>query len=260
MVSTRTDVNHPRPAVLPKAVAYFISDLHLQSEMPRTVEAFLLFLEHCIGQTQRLYLLGDIFEYWAGDDDLDSPLPKMIVSVLKKISDAGVQLFWMAGNRDFLVGQEFASACHATLLPDPTILEHNGQRYLITHGDQLCVDDVAYQQFRAMVRQPAWQSAFLAKPLTERKQIIAQMRTQSRAHQQQQSAMIMDVNQDAVAASLASHQCHIMIHGHTHRPALHYINSTQRYVLSDWDRDHEPMRGDWLALQQDGSVIRRTWT
>jgi UDP-2,3-diacylglucosamine hydrolase len=175
---------------------------------------------------------------------------------LKQLSDAGVELFWMAGNRDFLVGKKFAEATGARLLDDPYILKYANQSCLISHGDQLCTDDTAYQQFRSMVRQPEWQAAFLARPLAERKQIIAQMRMQSQQHQQQQSAMIMDVNQAAVDHFFAAHDAKVLIHGHTHRPALHNNGDTRRYVLSDWDCDHLPPRGDWLAMYADGSLHR----
>ncbi|PRC91891.1 UDP-2,3-diacylglucosamine diphosphatase [Solimicrobium silvestre] len=245
----------------PKAVALFISDLHLQAEMPATTAAFLTFLEQHGTKAEQLYLLGDIFEYWAGDDDLSSPFPQQIAQALRRVSDAGVALFWMAGNRDFLVGNAFSAATNATLLTDPHILEYNSQRYLITHGDQLCTDDIAYQTFRAQVRQPEWQTAFLARPLAERKALISAMRRQSQLHQKEQmqhSEMIMDVNLEAVSKLFASSNTHTMIHGHTHRPALHRDEGNSRYVLSDWDRDTDSghLRGDWLALQADGSLQR----
>lgn len=243
----------------PKTVALFISDLHLQAEMPATAAAFLRFLKQHAMQTGRLYLLGDIFEYWAGDDDLTSPFPQQIVQALRQVSDAGVALFWIGGNRDFLVSNAFAAATGATLLADPHVFEHASKRYLITHGDALCTDDIAYQQFRAQVRQPEWQAAFLARPLEERKAIIATMRKQSQQHQQEQmkqSEMIMDVNPDAVADLFASSQAHIMIHGHTHRPAMHRHGENVRYVLSDWDRDGSKLRGDWFALMTNGEIKR----
>ena len=240
----------------PKPVALFVSDLHLQADMPLTTAAFLSFLKHPARDAKQLFLLGDIFEYWAGDDDLTSPFPQKIAQALREVSDAGVELFWMAGNRDFLVGAEFANATRATLLSDPFILTYANQRYLLTHGDQLCTDDVAYQQFRTMVRQADWQSKFLALPLDERKNIIANMRVQSQQHQAQQTSMIMDVNQGTVNQVFNDNQVQIMIHGHTHRPATHAVLNTIRYVLSDWDNDHAPRRGDWLALLTDGSIQR----
>jgi UDP-2,3-diacylglucosamine hydrolase len=244
-----------------KPVALFISDLHLQPEMPATAAAFLLFLKQHAMHTERLYLLGDIFEYWAGDDDLSSPFPQQIVQALREVSDAGVALFWIGGNRDFLVGKAFAEATGATLLTDPHIFEYASQKYLITHGDALCTDDIAYQQFRAQVRQPAWQAAFLARSLEERKAMIAAMRLQSQQHQKEQmqhSEMIMDVNLGAVENLFASSGAQIMIHGHTHRPALHEHGKNVRYVLSDWDRDTQNgnLRGDWFALMENGEIKR----
>ena len=239
-----------------ETVALFISDLHLQADMPATAAAFLQFLQQHAVHARQLYLLGDIFEYWAGDDDLNAPFVAQIVAALRQVSAAGVALFWMAGNRDFLVGSAFADATGATLLADPFILAGPGQPILLTHGDQLCTDDVAYQQFRAMVRQPAWQAAFLARPLQERKHMIEQMRIQSRQHQQQQPAMIMDVNPQTVLQFFQQQQVQVLIHGHTHRPATHVMEQTVRIVLSDWDCDHSPARGDWLALDTNGQLQR----
>ena len=157
------------------------------------------------------------------------------------------------------MGQDFAAATNATLLTDPYLFEFRSQRYLLTHGDQLFTDDLAYQQFRSQVRQPDWQAAFLARPLAERKAMIAAMRTQSRQHQQaqmQQAAQIMDVNQAAVEALFSSSQADIMIHGHTHRPAMHHHEEKLRYVLSDWEADDSNQRGDWLALMDNGGIER----
>ena len=240
-------------------VALFISDLHLQPDRPATTAAFLAFLDQQASKVSQLYLLGDIFEYWAGDDDLDSAYPQQIALALRKLSNSGVALFWMAGNRDFLVGLDFAAATNATLLDDPHLLTFAHKRYLLTHGDQLCTDDLAYQQFRTQVRQSAWQAAFLARPLSERKAMIAAMRQQSQQHQQaqmQQAAQIMDVNLTAVDALFATSQADIMIHGHTHRPAVHQHDHGVRYVLSDWESDGDSLRGDWLALLEDGSISR----
>lgn len=245
----------------PKTVALFISDLHLQAEMPATAAAFLTFLKQHALQTERLYLLGDIFEYWAGDDDLTSPFTEQIVRALRQVSEAGVALFWIGGNRDFLVGKKFADATGATLLADPHVFDYASHRYLITHGDALCTDDIAYQQFRAQVRQPVWQAAFLARPLEERKAIIAAMRKQSQQHQQEQkqhSELIMDVNLKAITDLFSSSSAHRMIHGHTHRPAMHHHGENIRYVLSDWDMEprQETWRGDWLALLEGGEIQR----
>ena len=254
-------MNQPDQKAQPKTVALFISDLHLQPEMPATAAAFLRFLKQYAMQAERLYLLGDIFEYWAGDDDLTSPFPQQIVQALREVSDAGVALFWIAGNRDFLVSNAFAAATGTTLLADPHIIDYAATRYLITHGDALCTDDMAYQQFRAQVRQPEWQAAFLARPLAERKVIITAMRQQSQQYQQEQmkqSEMLMDVNLNAVADLFASSHADIMIHGHTHRPAMHQHGANIRYVLSDWnwDRDGNKLRGDWFALMTNNEIKR----
>jgi len=249
-----------QPSSPTRTVALFISDLHLQPEMPETTAAFLHFLQRHAIHAKQLYLLGDIFEYWAGDDDLTSPFAHTIATALRRVSDAGVALFWIAGNRDFLVGDVFAKATQATLLEDPTILQLGENRYILSHGDQLCTDDVAYQHFRTQVRQSAWQTAFLARPLAERKEIIAGMRMQSQQHQKNQldkhAERIMDVNPAAVTALFSRTASTTLIHGHTHRPGSHLNETTRRYVLSDWDVDHHPARGGWLALQQDGSLLR----
>lgn len=259
MSTTSVTIQTARPA---KTVALFVSDLHLKADMPNTVAAFLDFLNQHATQTERLYLLGDIFEYWAGDDDMSSPFLQQIVQALRQVSDVGVKLFWLAGNRDFLVGQAFAAATGATLLSDPYVFDYAAKRYVITHGDQLCTDDIAYQRFRAQVRQPEWQAAFLARPLEERKSIIASVRKQSQLHQQEQieqhSEMIMDVNSEAVTNLFSTSGAHRMIHGHTHRPANHQHGENTRYVLSDWDceSEHGKPRGDWLALLENGEIQR----
>jgi len=243
-----------------KTVALFISDLHLNAEMPATTKAFLDFLKNHATTAERLYLLGDIFEYWAGDDDLNSPFLQPIVQALRQVSDAGVAVFWIAGNRDFLVGNAFAAAAKLTLLSDPTIFEYGSKRYLITHGDQLCTDDTTYQRIRAEVRQPEWIANFLSHSLEQRKAMIANLRKQSQLHQQQMrhSETIMDVNADAVNNLFVTSHADVMIHGHTHRPAVHQHEQQFRYVLSDWDQDNTQgkLRGDWLALQQDGRLQR----
>lgn len=253
---TTTTANHEAQS---NPVAFFVSDLHLQIDMPKTTAAFLAFLKLHASDAQQLYLLGDIFEYWAGDDDLHSPFLQKIVAALREVSDCGVELFWMAGNRDFLVGQEFARTTGATLLADPHCLTYAGHRYVLTHGDQLCTDDVSYQQFRSMVRKPDWQSAFLARSLEERKNIIATMREHSQQHQRHQPTAITDVNQAAVNQFFVDQNSTTIIHGHTHRPAEHHVGNTTRTVLSDWDQDNAPLRGDWLALLPDGCLQRYEW-
>lgn len=228
--------------------------------MPRTTQAFLDFLSNHASKAERLYLLGDLFEYWAGDDDLESSYNRQIIDALHAVSDAGVTVFWIAGNRDFLVGEQFATAATVTLLPDPAVVMLCNQRIVLAHGDAQCTDDHDYMAFRAQVRQQEWQQQFLAMPLAQRKKIIEGLRSDSRAAQRAKSYEIMDVNPDAITALFESSGASLLIHGHTHRPARHeyQIGGDQqvRHVLPDWDCDTEQPRGGWLALATDGVVTR----
>jgi UDP-2,3-diacylglucosamine hydrolase len=241
-----------------RTLALFISDLHLQESHPRTAVAFFRFLAERASQAEALYLLGDIFEYWAGDDDLGTPFHQGIIEALRTVSDSGVAVYWMAGNRDFLVGQAFARAAGLTLLPDPYVITMAGQRIALVHGDAQCTGDLKYMAFRAQVRDPAWQAQFLAMPLAQRKAIIAGLREGSRQAHGEKSMEIMDVTPDAVAALHAATQADIIIHGHTHRPALHLDRETgrRRYVLPDWELDAEPARGGWISIAADGAIVR----
>lgn len=234
-----------------RPAALFISDLHLQPEMPRTAAAFFDFLERHARACPQLYLLGDIFEFWAGDDDL-SPFNLQVIAALRAIADGGTQVFWIAGNRDFLVGEAFATAAGLTLLPDPFVLHG----VTLTHGDALCTDDTAYMQFRAQVRNPVVQRQFLSQPLEQRKAFIAAGRKDSREAMRHKAESIMDVNQDAVRALFAETHTQTMIHGHTHRPALHEFDGYRRFVLPDWDCDVDVARGGWIALHDDGTIAR----
>ncbi|MBY0573004.1 MAG: UDP-2,3-diacylglucosamine diphosphatase [Undibacterium sp.] len=236
-----------------KLLALFVSDIHLSDSLPNTTVAFLDFLKTTARNTERLYLLGDLFEYWAGDDDIDDQYNHHIVSALRELHQCGVQLFWMAGNRDFLVGKRFANETGAQILSDPHPLELAGKSLLLSHGDSLCTDDTNYIAFRAMVRQENWQTQFLSKPLTERKAIINHMRLASKEDQRSKSMEIMDVNQGAVNRLFETSQAKILIHGHTHRTALHQEFLGLRYVLPDWDCEQkEHWRGGYLSLHQDG--------
>ena len=239
-----------------RALALFISDLHLQPSHPRTVQAFSDFLEQRAMSARALYLLGDIFEYWAGDDDLGDPFLQKITGALRRVSDAGVAVYWLAGNRDFLAGPAFAQAAGATLLTEPLLADLGGQRIVLAHGDAECTSDLKYMEFRAQVRQSAWQAQFLALPLAQRKAIIAGLRQNSRAGQGEKSCEIMDVSPQAVEQLLQHCGAKVMIHGHTHRPALHLHGDTRRYVLPDWDLDVEPARGGWIEVAADGAIRR----
>lgn len=240
----------------PPGHALFISDLHLQESHPRTAEAFFRFLADRAAHTRQLYLLGDVFEYWAGDDDLDTPFHQRIVQALRGLADSGVNIFWIAGNRDFLVGDGFARAAGLTLLLEPHVICVAGTRIALVHADAQCTADTRYMAFRAQVREPAWQQQFLALPLAQRKQIIAGLREGSREAHATKSYEIMDVTPEAVDALFDSTGADVIIHGHTHRPDLHQVGAKRRYVLPDWELDAEPARGGWIALHADGTITR----
>lgn len=199
---------------------------------------FLDFLAGPARQARRLTILGDLFDYWAGDDDLADPFNARMVGALRTLAASGVALGFMAGNRDFLIGEDFAAAAGLTLLPDPLVRHIGGIQTLLTHGDRLCTDDIDYQRFRAQVRDPAWRDAFLARPLVERKREIEALRAVSEAEKQHKPAAIMDVNAAAVATAFVQHGAQALIHGHTHRQGRHDLiiagKRCQRWVLGDW--------------------------
>lgn len=241
---------------MPRTLALFISDLHLQPSHPRNAEAFHRFLaERAVG-SQALYLLGDLFEYWAGDDDLDAPFHQSIIAALRAVSDAGVAVYWIAGNRDFLVGQAFAAAAGLTLLAEPHVVDIGDQRIALVHGDAECTADTSYMAFRAQVRDAAWQQQFLAMPLAQRKAIIAGLREGSREAHGTKSYEIMDVTPAAVTDLFERTGSDTIIHGHTHRPALHQHDGRRRFVLPDWDVDAEPPRGGWISIDSTGLITR----
>ena len=244
----------------PQAVALFISDLHLQASLPRTTQAFRDFLDQHASRAEQLYLLGDIFEYWAGDDDIETPYNRDIVNALRRISDSGVAVYWIAGNRDFLVGAAFAEAAGLTILEDPHVIHLAGRDITLAHGDAQCTDDTAYMAFRAQVRQAAWQQQFLGMPLAQRKAIIEGVRQNSKDANKEKSYEIMDVNAEAIRGVYDQTGTQTLIHGHTHRPALHVDESGAakrlRYVLPDWEYDVEPARGGWMSLTSDGVLHR----
>lgn len=236
--------------------ALFISDLHLQVSHPRTVEAFLGFLRERAMQAERLYLLGDIFEYWAGDDDLADPFNGHIAGAIRAVSDAGTAVYWMAGNRDFLVGAAFAQAAGLRLLQEPHVIEAGPRRVALVHGDAQCTLDTGYMAFRAQVRAPAWQDQFLGMPLSRRKAIIAGLRDGSREAHTEKSYATMDVTPEAIEAVFEATGADVIIHGHTHRPAVHAHGARVRHVLPDWELDSAPARGGWIALHADGAIVR----
>ena len=174
------------------------------------------------------------------------------------MSDGGTRVYWIGGNRDFLVSTGFAEAAGLTLLPETYVTEIGGQRLVLLHGDAQCTEDVKYMAFRAMVRQPAYQQQFMAMPLAQRKAIIAGMRESSRSEQGAKSYEIMDVTSQAIGDVFAQTGTDVMIHGHTHRPALHKVGATRRYVLPDWEPDATPPRGGWIAIDSTGTITRHT--
>ena len=215
----------------------FISDLHLNGERPEITAQFVTLLRGAARRAEHLYILGDLFEFWIGDDDPD-PTYKQIQNELRELTRAGVTCSVMHGNRDFLLGRQFCARTGCQLLRDGTTVEVYGQRVLLTHGDVLCTDDRAYQRLRRIVRNPVIQWLFKHLPLNRRERIANRIRAGSRMHTQTSAPTIMDVNASAVARAFDETHVPIMIHGHTHRPAIHRYPTGQgtntRIVLGDW--------------------------
>jgi UDP-2,3-diacylglucosamine hydrolase len=215
----------------------FASDLHLDSSAPEAIEQFLAFIRDYASAADALYLLGDVFETWVGDDESERDKTR-VCQALHALTAGGVPCFFLHGNRDFLLGRDFASRTGGTLLPDPVVAEFDGERVMLTHGDALCVDDLAYQELRTVVRNPDWQRRFLALPLEDRERIAGQARKGSREHTSRTVPVVMDVNQHAVETAYRSTRTRRMIHGHTHRPGIHDTvvdgKPAQRIVLGAW--------------------------
>lgn len=229
---------------------YFISDLHLQASEPKMVDAFLYFLSTYVTKAQALYILGDFFEAWIGDDD-DNLFNRQIKLALRQLTDNGINIYFMHGNRDFLIGQRFALETGIKLLTDPTSLELYGKKILLMHGDLLCIDDLKYQQFRKKVHNPIFQKRALLLPLFIRRALAKWARYRSKQHTGKTNLMLQDVNQEEVVRMMQQHDTDILIHGHTHRPAIHALSfkhkSAQRIVLAAW---HDT--GHYLCLSPDG--------
>ncbi|AZY49920.1 UDP-2,3-diacylglucosamine diphosphatase [Bordetella avium] len=242
--------------VLPGTL-WLASDVHLGPATPATAEAFTGFLQAAAEEADALLLPGDIFDAWIGDDVIRAAPPWLAqaLQAIKAVA-ARIPVYLGRGNRDFLMGQELADALGAQLLPEPALVETDFGTLLITHGDEYCTDDTAYQQFRTMVRDPRWQAEFLAKSIPERLQMAQQARGESMAANQSKSTEIMDVNEDAVAAVFRDTEVAYLVHGHTHRPNRHVLNidgrKRERWVLPDWDCDHGALRGGWLVIDRDG--------
>lgn len=232
----------------------FISDLHLDPDRPRITDLFEHYLASDeVRQAEALYILGDLVEAWIGDDD-DAELPRRIAAATRAVHDAGVPVYFMAGNRDFLLGEAFAERAGMTLLADGTVHNIQGQPTLLMHGDVLCTDDVAYQAVRQQVRSSPWQAHVLSMPLEARRALAVKAREDSRAHTGSTMESIMDVNAEAVVDTMREAGVTRLIHGHTHRPAVHELtvdgNAAQRIVLGDW-YEH----GSVLKLTSDGAEL-----
>ncbi len=215
----------------------FISDLHLAADRPEINALFIRFLETQARQAKALYILGDLFEVWFGDDMI-LPDYQPAITAMKALSDSGVPLYLMHGNRDFFMGETLMQLCGATLLDDPAVIDLEGIPTLLMHGDTLCTDDVEYMKFRAMVRNPQWQAGVLAKSPEERLALAKQFRDMSKAETSNKANDIMDVNQTEVERMFSTQPVQRLIHGHTHRPAIHEFEvngeNVKRIVLGDW--------------------------
>jgi UDP-2,3-diacylglucosamine hydrolase len=226
----------------------FISDLHLSAEREEVTRIFVRFLANEARSAQALYILGDLFDYWIGDDNLNEPLHSLVIDSLRVLAQRGCTIKLMHGNRDFLLGDRFAEASGVQLIADPHLIDLFGCETLLMHGDTLCTGDIAYQEFRLRVRAHAWQSEFLAKSLAERRAITLGLRRESAAKTQFKSAEIMDVTPQAVVQALSDRSCTRLIHGHTHRPARHEHllaeRIHERWVLADWNDRGETLRVD----------------
>ena len=223
---------------------FFISDLHLEADRPEIGEQFVAFLAGPAREADALYILGDLFEAWVGDDDPSSYYADMKAAI-REVSESGVPVYFMHGNRDFMIGERFAEETGVTLLPDPYPVELHGEKVLLSHGDYLCTDDVEYQKVRAMTRDPGWQAMMMEKPLEERLAFARQARATSKARSASMTEEIADVNEDAVEEAVREHGVDVLLHGHTHRPAVHPFHVDERPV-------HRIVLGDWY---EQGSMV-----
>lgn len=229
----------------------FVSDLHLAPERPHINQQFFDFVERTAPQAEALYILGDLFEYWIGDDDSEDPLNGAVERALGSLAQRGVRICLMHGNRDLLIGNKFARRSSVELITDPSLLDLYGTPTLLMHGDTLCTEDVEYQKFRAYAHDPTNQAEFLSQPLAARRKQMREMRARSEQSKQTKTSDIMDVSRAAVEAALRANACARLIHGHTHRPArhVHVVDERrcERWVLNDWYQ-----RGGYLKCDITG--------
>ncbi|NOX07932.1 MAG: UDP-2,3-diacylglucosamine diphosphatase [Gammaproteobacteria bacterium] len=212
---------------------YFIADLHLDPSRGEITTLFIDWLGTLPDSCQRLFILGDLFEVWIGDDAIES-WQQPVIDAIHQLSKTGIDIFFLAGNRDFLIAKDFIKQTGMQLLHGPMVMDIQGTTTLLLHGDELCTDDHEYQAFRSQVRSPDWQQGFLAKSIAERRAIAQELRDGSVQANQGKSNAIMDVNAEAVSLMMQTHNVRHMIHGHTHRPAIHELDSGQRMVVGDW--------------------------
>ncbi|WP_277188288.1 UDP-2,3-diacylglucosamine diphosphatase [Caballeronia sp. BR00000012568055] len=238
---------------------FFLADLHLSDAIPKTVAAFEHFIRVTAGEADAVYILGDLFEFWIGDDVLEASVSgeraefaRRMTKLLRTLPDRGIKLFVMQGNRDFLLGSRFMTEVGATALPDPFVMNAFGKRIVLAHGDALCTADPAYQRFRRFARNRIAQKVFLALPLQTRLGIGQKMRMKSHDARSTGVSPKYDVTKQAVSALFVRSRTDTMIHGHTHRPAMHREVEGTRWVLPDWELDIDPPRGGYLRLDAEG--------
>lgn len=233
----------------------FVSDVHLDTGSPAAVEQFLGFLQTHAAHAEALYILGDLFETWIGDDDPDTQKERVRAG-LRALTGSGVACFVLHGNRDFLIGRDFCQSTGCRLLADPIVAEFDGERVLLTHGDALCTDDHPYQELRSIVRTPQWQRKFLALPVSDRERLASQARAGSNKHTSNTTYRIMDVNVDTVTAAFRVAGVRRIVHGHTHRPAVHELTiegePAQRIVLGAWYEE-----GSYLSYESGKYDLRQ---
>ena len=236
----------------------FISDLHLAPERPQMIELFIRFADDIAAQADVLYILGDFLEYWLGDDDPAPAMKQVFDKLIELDENHGTKIFFMHGNRDFLIGNKLADRCHFTLIDDAHRITINHRDALLMHGDTLCTDDVEYQKFRQLSRSEAWKQEILNKSLEERIQIALSLRAKSKQSTTEKEEYIMDVNQDATDNVFIENDISLLIHGHTHRPAIHHKtingNDTIRIVLGDWYET-----GSYLRINDDSELRLQTY-
>lgn len=225
---------------------HFISDLHLAQDRPENTQRFLAYLDSLSSNVSELYILGDLFDVWVGDDD-PTPPNEEVKKQFNQLAKKGIRVYFLAGNRDFLIGEAFFNATQVICLEDEIIIDLFGVKTLLMHGDLLCTDDVEYQQFRALTHTPEWQEDILSKPLAERLAIAQHFRQESHLNKKEKSAGIMDVNETTVVNALEKHRVQRLIHGHTHRPNIHSHTANnqtaERFVLAEWDTSGSVL--DW---------------